>query len=96
MHVYNVYMCIYTQQLTCIMRKVMQRMAPFQKVVMLLVAMYVVFLVQLLCHYLQRKFNHLANTFVFPQHNIRYAEYKEILIIIYLYKYNFGLTVVGG
>ena len=32
----------------------------------------------------------------FPQHNIRYAEYKEILIIIYLYKYNFGLAVVGG
>ena len=32
----------------------------------------------------------------FPQHNIRYAEYKEISIIIYLYKYNFGLAVVGG
>ena len=32
----------------------------------------------------------------FPQHNIRYAEYKEILIIIYLYKYTFGLAVVGG
>ena len=32
----------------------------------------------------------------FPQHNIRYAKYKEILIIIYLYKYTFGLAVVGG
>ena len=32
----------------------------------------------------------------FPQHNISNAEYKEILIIIYLYKYTFGLAVVGG
>ena len=32
----------------------------------------------------------------FPQHNIRYAEYKEILIIFYLYKFTFGLAVVGG
>ena len=31
----------------------------------------------------------------FPQHNIINAEYKEILIIIYLYKYTFGLAVVG-
>ena len=31
----------------------------------------------------------------FPQHNISNAEYKEILIIIYLYKYTFGLAVVG-
>ena len=33
---------------------------------------------------------------VFPQHNISNAEYKEILIIIYKYKYTFGLAVVGG
>ena len=32
----------------------------------------------------------------FPQHNISNAEYKEILIIIYKYKYTFGLAVVGG
>ena len=32
----------------------------------------------------------------FPQHNISDAEYKEILIIIYKYKYTFGLAVVGG
>ena len=32
----------------------------------------------------------------FPQHNIGNAEYKEILIIIYKYKYTFGLAVVGG
>ena len=32
----------------------------------------------------------------FPQHNIGNAEYKEILVIIYLYKYTFGLAVVGG
>ena len=32
----------------------------------------------------------------FPQHNISNAEYKEILIIIYKYKYTFGLVVVGG
>ena len=31
----------------------------------------------------------------FPQHNISNAEYKEIKIIIYLYKYTFGLAVVG-
>ena len=31
-----------------------------------------------------------------PQHNISNAEYKEILIIIYKYKYTFGLAVVGG
>ena len=30
----------------------------------------------------------------FPQHNISNAEYKEILIIIYKYKYTFGLAVV--
>ena len=28
--------------------------------------------------------------------DISNAEYKEILIIIYLYKYTFGLAVVGG
>ena len=33
---------------------------------------------------------------LFPQHNISNAEYKERLIIIYKYKYNFGLAVVGG
>ena len=32
----------------------------------------------------------------FPQHNISNAKYKEILIIIYKYKYIFGLAVVGG
>ena len=32
----------------------------------------------------------------FPQHNISNAEYKEILIIIYQYKYTFDLAVVGG
>ena len=32
----------------------------------------------------------------FPQHNISNAEYKDILIIIYKYKYTFGLAVVGG
>ena len=32
----------------------------------------------------------------FPQHSIGNAGYKEILIIIYLYKYIFGLAVVGG
>ena len=32
----------------------------------------------------------------FPQHNISNAEYKEILIIIYIDKYTFGLAVVGG
>ena len=32
----------------------------------------------------------------FPQHNISNAKYKEILIIIYKYKYTFGLAVVGG
>ena len=32
----------------------------------------------------------------FPQHNINDAEYKEILIIVYKYKYTFGLAVVGG
>ena len=32
----------------------------------------------------------------FPQHNICNAEYKEILIIIYKYRYTFGLAVVGG
>ena len=32
----------------------------------------------------------------FPQHNISNAEYKEILIIIYKYKYTFGLALVGG
>ena len=34
----------------------------------------------------------------FTQHNITSsnAEYKEILIIIYLYKYTFGLAVVDG
>ena len=32
----------------------------------------------------------------FPQHNISNAEYKEILIIIYKYKYTFGLAVFGG
>ena len=32
----------------------------------------------------------------FPQHNISNAEYKEILIIIYKYKYTFGLAVVSG
>ena len=32
----------------------------------------------------------------FPQHNISNAEYKEILIIIYKYKYTVGLAVVGG
>ena len=32
----------------------------------------------------------------FSQHNISNAEYKEIFIIIYLYKYTFGLAVVGG
>ena len=32
----------------------------------------------------------------FPQHNISNDEYREILIIIYLYKYTFGLVVVGG
>ena len=32
----------------------------------------------------------------FPRHNISNAEYKEILIIIYKYKYTFGLAVVGG
>ena len=32
----------------------------------------------------------------FPQRNINDAEYKEILIIIYKYKYTFGLAVVGG
>ena len=32
----------------------------------------------------------------FPQHNFSDAEYKEILIIIYKYKYTFGLAVVGG
>ena len=32
----------------------------------------------------------------FPPHNISNVEYKEILIItIYLYKYTFGLAVVG-
>ena len=32
----------------------------------------------------------------FQQQNISNAEYKEILIIIYKYKYTFGLAVVGG
>ena len=32
----------------------------------------------------------------FPQDNISNAEYKEILIIIYLFRYTFGLAVVGG
>ena len=32
----------------------------------------------------------------FPQHSISNAKYKEILIIIYKYKYTFGLAVVGG
>ena len=32
----------------------------------------------------------------FPQHNISNAECEEILIIIYLYKYTFGLAAVGG
>ena len=32
----------------------------------------------------------------FPQQNISDAEYKEILIIIYKYKYTFGLAVVAG
>ena len=32
----------------------------------------------------------------FPQHNISNAEYKEMLIITYSYKYTFGLAVVGG
>ena len=32
----------------------------------------------------------------FPQHNISNAKYKEILIIIYCYKYTFSLAVVGG
>ena len=32
----------------------------------------------------------------FPQQNISNAEYKEILIIIYKYKYTFGLAAVGG
>ena len=32
----------------------------------------------------------------FPQHNISNAEYKEIFISIYKYKYTFGLAVVGG
>ena len=32
----------------------------------------------------------------FPQHNISDAEYKEILITIYSYKYTFGLAAVGG
>ena len=32
----------------------------------------------------------------FPQHNISNAKYKEILSIIYLYKYTFGLAVVCG
>ena len=32
----------------------------------------------------------------FSQHNISIAEYKEILIIIYLHNYTFGLAVVGG
>ena len=32
----------------------------------------------------------------FPQHNISNAKYKEILIIIYKYKYTFGLAVIGG
>ena len=32
----------------------------------------------------------------FSQHNISNAEYKGILIIIYKYKYTFGLAVVGG
>ena len=31
----------------------------------------------------------------FPQRSISNAEYKEILIIIYEYKYTFGLAVVG-
>ena len=35
-------------------------------------------------------------TDAYPQHNISNAEYKEILIIIYKYKYTFGLAVVGG
>ena len=32
----------------------------------------------------------------FLQHNISNAEYKEILINIYKYKYTFGSAVVGG
>ena len=32
----------------------------------------------------------------FPQHNISNAKFKEIVIIIYKYKYTFGLAVVGG
>ena len=32
----------------------------------------------------------------FSQRNISNAEHKEILIIICLYKYTFGLAVVGG
>ena len=32
----------------------------------------------------------------FSQYNISNAKYKEILIIIYKYKYTFGLAVVGG
>ena len=31
----------------------------------------------------------------FPQHNIGGAECKEILVIVYKYKYAFGLAVVG-
>ena len=31
----------------------------------------------------------------FPQHNINNTEYKEILIIVYKYKYTFGLAVLG-
>ena len=34
--------------------------------------------------------------YAFPDHNISNAKYKEILIIIDLYKYTFGLEVVGG
>ena len=32
----------------------------------------------------------------FPRCNISNAEYKEILVVVYLYKYTFGLAVVGG
>ena len=41
------------------------------------------------------KINSVKND-AFPRHNISNTEYKEISIIIFSYKYTFGLAVVGG
>ena len=48
-----------------------------------------------LCWYEVNKDNSVKKD-AFPQHNISNAKYKEILIIIYLYKYTFSLAIFGG